>query len=142
MRLAHVAQRVGDRRHLDMAGHAVVRLGDAVVGVGHLGWAVKNVVRGDGRGNSVNLAAEGGHRVTVNCRVVNLHRATEGVVNNPAARHNYPLRHRRGIPKGPQQQRQQYIAEISTLSVHNNDRINNQLNTNESTVIRYVTDNS
>ena len=92
MRLALVAQRVGDRGHLHMAGNAVGRLGDGAVGIGHPDGAVKNVVRGDGRGNSVNLAAEGGHRVTVNCRVVNLHRATEGVVNNPAARHNFLVR--------------------------------------------------
>ena len=80
MRLAHVAQRVGDRRHLDMAGHAVVRLCDAAVGTGHLDGAVKNVVRGDGRGNSVDGAAEGGHSVTVNGRVVNLHHTAERVI--------------------------------------------------------------
>ena len=94
MRLAHVAQRVGDRGDLDMAGHAVVRLCDAVVGVGHPDGAVKNVVRGDGRGNSVDGAAEGGHSVSVNCRVVNLHHAAERVIYHPAARHNNPFRRR------------------------------------------------
>ena len=78
--------------NLHMAGHAVVRLCDAVVGVGHPDGAVKNVVRGDGRGNSVNLAAEGGHSITVNRRVVNLHHAAERVVNHPAARHNFLVR--------------------------------------------------
>ena len=95
VRLAHVAQRVGDRRHLDMAGHAVVRLCDAAVGVGHLDGAVKNVVHGNGRGNSVDGAAEGGHRVSVNRRVVNLHHTAERVINHQPARHNNLIRWRR-----------------------------------------------
>lgn len=122
MRLAHVAQRVGDRRHLDMAGHAVVRLCDAVVGTGHLDGAVKNVVRGDGRGNSVDGAAEGGHSVTVNGRVVHLHHTAERVIYNPAARHNNPVRRRHGADgrRQQQQQQQQYDADM-TNRIHNND---------------------
>lgn len=122
MRLAHVAQRVGDRRHLDMAGHAVVRLCDAAVGTGHLDGAVKNVVRGDGRGNSVDGAAEGGHSVTVNGRVVHLHHTAERVIYNPAARHNNPVRRRHGADgrRQQQQQQQQYDADM-TNRIHNND---------------------
>ena len=53
MRLAHVAQRVGDRRHLDMAGYAVGRLSDGAVGIGHLDGTVKNVVHSPRRGLGV-----------------------------------------------------------------------------------------
>ena len=103
MRLAHVAQRVGDRGDLDMAGHAVGRLCDAVVGIGHLDGAVKHVVRGDGRGNSVDGAAEGGHSVTVNRRVVGLDRATEGIVHHATASHHNPVRRRHGADGRRQQ---------------------------------------
>lgn len=122
VRLAHVAQRVGDRRHLDMAGHAVVRLCDAAVGTGHLDGAVKHVVRGDGRGNSVDGAAEGGHSVTVNRRVVNLHHAAERVINHPPARHNNLVRSSStSTNERHQQQQQQYMADMSNR-IHNNDR--------------------
>ena len=92
------------------------------VGTGHLDGAVKHVVRGDGRGNSVDGAAEGGHSVTVNGRVVHLHHTAERVIYNPAARHNNPVRRRHGADgrRQQQQQQQQYDADM-TNRIHNND---------------------
>lgn len=83
--------------------------------VGQVLQLLRHVARVDG-------AAEGGHRVTVNRRVVNLHHAAERVINHPDARHNNPVRRRHGADgrRQQQQQQQQYDADM-TNRIHNND---------------------
>ena len=123
VRLGLVVQGVGDMGHQSVVDNTVGRVCLGAVRVDDPGRSVEHVVLGPGGIHRVNGGNEVVHRVGVNSRVVNLHRATEGVVNHAPARHHHSVRRRRGADgRRQQQQRQQYAADMSI--VHHYYKIN------------------